>query len=73
MFNVYVPDFIYERLPKIYLLLALVLAVAPLWPAKWVAVAALLAVTVITRSRRQRYRERQREREMAAIMEKYRR
>ena len=63
MFNVYVPDPIYERLPKIYLLTALVLVATPLAQIKWMAVAALVIATMVTRHQRQIYREALRMRE----------
>ena len=55
MFNLYVPDRIYERLPRIYLLLAVVLVVAPLSQIKWTAVAALLLAMMVTWHQRQTY------------------
>ena len=56
MFSLYVPEPIYERLPKIYFLLAAVLMVAPLAPIKWIAIVALLLALAITRHQRQVYR-----------------
>lgn len=66
MFNYYVPAPIYERLPKIYLALATVLALTPLGPIKWVPVAALLVLAMLTWSLRKKYREESRSRETAS-------
>jgi len=53
MFNIYLPRSIYERLPVIYLVLALVLVLLPLAPIKWVSIAALLLALAVTNKRRQ--------------------
>ena len=52
MFNIYLPEPIYKRLPLIYLAVAAVLVVMPLAPFKWIPVAALLLATVLTHSLR---------------------
>ncbi len=72
MFNRYLPDTLYERLPHLYLIAAGVLALVPLAPLKWVAISALILATALTRRQRRVYREAERDREAVALMEKYR-
>lgn len=48
MFNTYLSDPIYERLPWIYLVLVAILVALPIAPVKWVAIAALLMATALT-------------------------
>lgn len=57
MFNIYLPRPIYERLPVIYLILAVVLTILPLAPIKWVSIAALVLALMVTNQRRQANRE----------------
>ena len=73
MFNIYIPEVIYERLPKIYLILAAALIFAPFAPVKWLAIAGLISATAMIRRWRRVYREAERANEMMAMMEKYRR
>lgn len=62
MFNLYIPDAIYERLPLLYLLLALAVGLlpSPLAFAKWLTIGCLVLAATVTRSRRQKSRRRRR-------------
>ena len=60
MFKIHHPASIYERLPLIYLLTAIALAIVPLSPVKWVAVVSLVLAAWVTRERRRTYRSTQR-------------
>lgn len=71
MFSIYLPDSIYEQLPKIYLLLALGLVFTPLASVKWVAITALAIALVLTKHQRQVYREGQKARNITLMREKY--
>ncbi len=71
MSKIYLPDSIYERLPVLYIFLALLLIVTSLGPIKWLLIAALVVATMVVRRQRQAYRRAQRLRESNAIMEKY--
>ncbi len=72
MTNIYIPDSIYQRLPKLYLLLALLLMITPIGPAKWLVIAILLAGTVIITRWRRESREAEQLRRATEITEKYR-
>ena len=70
--NIYIPDSIYERLPAIYLVLAVLLALTPVGPVKWLVIATLVAGTVVIRRRRRESREAEQLRRAAEITQKYR-
>ena len=72
MINIYIPEPIYERLPKIYLILAALLALTPIGPIKWLAIPVLLATTVLIRRWRRESREAEQLRRAAEITQKYR-
>ena len=56
MFEVFLPDAVYENLPRIQVAAALAAAVAPLSPVRWVAVVALVLAAGLTWWRRRRFR-----------------
>lgn len=60
MFNIHLPLYLYEQLPRVYLLIAVVVAFLDLSAAKWVAVAALVWASWETWRRRRSYRDAQR-------------
>ncbi len=72
MSSIYLPDSIYERLPKIYLGLAVLLAVVPSTSVKWLAVAGLVLATVAITRRRRAYRDAELVARSTAMMQKYR-
>ena len=72
MRNIHLPNAIYEHLPKIYLLLALLLIVTPLGAFKWLLVLGLVVGAALIRGRRRDYREALRLRALRARMKKYR-
>lgn len=58
MFNRYLPDSLYERLPMTYLVSAAFLIVSPLSNLRWIAVVSLVLAAVVTHQRRRIYRSR---------------
>ena len=72
MSNIYLPDPIYDRLPKIYFVLAVLTLITPLGPVKWPLIIGLVAATFIVSHWRRTAREAEQARTAAAIMEKYR-
>lgn len=58
MFDRHLPEPLYENLPRLYAAAAFLVALAPLSPLRWIAVAALLLATAVTVGRRRRYRRR---------------
>ncbi|MEM7349998.1 MAG: hypothetical protein AAF657_04275 [Acidobacteriota bacterium] len=70
--NIYLPEPIYTRLPKIYISLAVLLALTPLGTVKWLAVTGLLAAVFFVTRWRKNARDEEQARTAAAIMEKYR-
>ena len=57
MFNIHLPEPIYEHLPKFYILLAILLALTPMGGSKWWMVAALVVASVWIKRRRREYRQ----------------
>lgn len=72
MINIYIPSSIYERLPSIYMALAVGLFVTPLGPGKWLGIATLVAAAAIIRRWRRDCREAEQLRRAAEITRRYR-
>lgn len=69
--NVYLPKPLYEGLPWIYLLLAVLVAVATFGWVKWFLTAALILSSLTVLRRRRNHRNDERYRRAAALMHKY--
>ena len=72
MLNIYLPDPIYARLPKIYVALAILMLFTPVGPLKWLLSGGLVAATLIVSRWRRAAREAEQAQTATAIMEKYR-
>lgn len=71
MRTIHLPDSIYEHLPKVYLLLALLLLFTPLPAFKWLLIAALVVGTLWIKQHRRKFREERKLREFEATQRKY--
>lgn len=56
MFNQYLPDALYEKLPMAYLIAAAFLVISPLNSLRWVAIVSLVLAACLTVHRRSVYR-----------------
>jgi hypothetical protein len=56
MFDRYLSEGLYENLPRLHVAAAVLVALSPLSPVRWVAVASLLLASWLMASRRRRYR-----------------
>lgn len=56
MFNQYLPDSLYEKLPMAYLIVAASLVVLPLSGLRWVTIVSLVLAAFLTLHRRSVYR-----------------